>query len=140
MTCHKWFTVVAVFSEAEVRTLGGMEKSYELVRSARQADPKGDPRALLKKDATVLGVKVNEVSARGLRELLRGGTRRPKVSTETAKRVARRLRTAFRRRRVVARLRVHVHEGAACVETHLPVPGATELASMLRGAAPAAVT
>ena len=134
MTCHKYFTVVSVFSEAEVKRLGGMEKCYELIRSQRQTNPKGDPRALLKTDARVLGVRVNEVSARGLRELLRGRTQHPKVSTEGAKRVARRLRTAFRRLLVDARLRVHTHDGAACVETHFPVKGATDLVPILKSA------
>jgi hypothetical protein len=140
MTCHKYFTVVSVFSEAEVKQLGGIEKSYELIRSVRQTNPKGDPRAVLKTDARVLGVKVNEVSARGLRDLLRGEPRRPKVSSEPAKRAAGRLRRAFKRLTVAARLRAHVHDGAPCVETHFAVKGATDLVAMLKGATVAPAT
>src|SRR4030095_11071491 len=51
MTCHKWFTVIAIFSEAEVRRLGGMEKCYHVIRSSKRTNPAADPRELLKDGA-----------------------------------------------------------------------------------------
>jgi len=138
MTCHKWFTVIATFSEAEVRKMGGMEKCYTLIRSVKLTKPAADPREVLKDGARVLGVKVSEATGRQMRDLLRKRPRRPKVATKDAKRAAERLRNGFRRVRVAAKMRVHVHDGAACVETHLPAKSAAELVTVLKSAQPLA--
>ncbi|HZO11631.1 MAG TPA: hypothetical protein VFB62_00180, partial [Polyangiaceae bacterium] len=96
------------------------------------------PRDVLKDGARVLGVKVNEASGRQMRELLRKRPRQPKVATKDAKRTAERLRNGFRRVRVAAKMRVHVHDGAACVEAHLPAKSASELVTVLKTAQPLA--
>ena len=136
MSAHKWFTVIETFKEEEVRRLGGMEKCYTLIRSMKLTRPGADPREVLKEGARVLGVKVNEASGRQVRELLRKRPRRPKVATKDARRTAERLRNGFRRVRVAAKMRVHVHEGAPCVETHLPAKSAAELVTVLKTAQP----
>jgi hypothetical protein len=135
MTAFKWFTVVGAFGEDEVRRVGGMEKSYLLIRASRRLDPKADPRKLLATGARVGGVRATATSARMLREVLRKiGQRRKRPDTKVAKSAARRLRNAFRRISVTAAIRVHVHQSLACVATHLGETSAARLVEYLREA------
>jgi hypothetical protein len=131
VTAFKLITVVSTFSEPEVKQLGGTEKSYALIRYAKQEKPNGDPRRLLASSARVLGRVVGAVSARELnRELMGGGKSPTPAQTAAAKKAASRLGSALRRSGVSHRMRVHTH-GGRCVSAHLDPEMAVQLADLL---------
>jgi hypothetical protein len=90
-----------------MKQLGGTEKSYALIRSAKQEKPEGDPRRLLASSARVLGRAVSSVSAR------------PSALA-----------------RLSHRMRVHTH-GGRCVSAHLDpeMAGSAGASSQAREAA-----
>jgi hypothetical protein len=130
VTAFKLITVVSTFSEPEVKQLGGTEKSYALIRYAKQEKPNGDPRRLLAPSARVLGRVVGSVSARELNRELIGGVSPTPAQTAAAKKAASRLGSALRRAGVSHRMRVHTH-GGRCVSAHLDPEMAGQLAGLL---------
>jgi hypothetical protein len=135
MTAHKHVTVVSVFSEKEVRWIGGMEKSYLLIRWVRRRDAGADPREVLKPGAQVLGKLVPELSVRDLREALRtlaaGDAARTPATVAATKRGAARLRGAFRRVRIAAAVRAHLQDDQPHVSARFAAAAAVRLAEVL---------
>jgi hypothetical protein len=134
VTAFKLITVISTFSKPEVKQLGGTEKSYALIRYAKQEKPNGDPRRLLASGARVLGRAVGSVSARELNRALMGGKSPTPAQTAAAKKAASRLGSALRRAGVSHRMRVHTH-GGRCVSAHFDPEMAVQLADMWRGCA-----
>src|SRR5688572_13659169 len=114
MTAHKHVTVVNVLSEKNVRWIGGMEKSYLLIRWVLRQDEAADPRKVLEPGFRVAGKLVQELSVRELREALRKlampADAPPPATAATTKRGARRLRGAFRKVRIATAVRAHTQD------------------------------
>ena len=144
MTAFKLIRVVGHFSLAEVRRLGGMEKTYYLLRIVLSADANADVREVLEPGARVAGLDVQTTSGRTLREALRGlrPTRQGGVAAGAAggelmdhgapSRAAQRLRTAVKYAVIPARIRVHYEDGVPCIAAHLDVAATIRLASCVR--------
>jgi hypothetical protein len=140
MTAHKWFTVIGNFSQDEVKRLGGFEKSYLLVRASLRVDPKANPRDMVSGRKFPFKIDPRKVSTRGVNSLLRGiGKGRRKPDTKGARRAAGMLRTRFRRARVEAAVRVHLHDGKPCVAAHFAERSAGTLVSYMKAAQRAGV-
>jgi hypothetical protein len=131
VTAHKLITVASIFSEPEVRQLGGMDKSFALVRFIRGQSPNADPRRLLTPGTRVLGRALGAVSARELGRVLRGDQTPTKAETTAAKNAASRLASALRRAGVAHRSRVHAHRGT-CISFHFDPEAASQLATLLK--------
>ena len=151
VTAYKLITVVTTFSLREVNDLGGMEKSFLLVRGVRREDPRGDVRKVLAPGARIAGVDVRAASVRTLRAALRALGRTPLAvgrgpvqagdddagamplaDPGAAGRAGERLRSACRRATLPARIRVHHEDGVACVSAHFVVASAVRLAQIIR--------
>ena len=128
VTAHKLITVVAVYSEKEVERLGGIEKSYALIRYIKAKKPNAAPRTFLGPAARVLGKLLSELTAKELSEAARPGGPSKTDFTE-AKKVSSRLGGALRRAGLKPRMRVHRH-GGPCVSVHLTATDGGRVADM----------
>ena len=151
VTAYKLITVVATFGLREVNELGGMEKTFMLVRGAKREDPGGDVRRVLAPGARIAGVDVQSASVRTLRDALRALGRTPLAlgrgpalpgaddagsaplaDPGAAGRAGDRLRSACKKAVLPARIRVHHEDGVACVSAHFVVASAVRLAQIIR--------
>jgi hypothetical protein len=138
MTAFKLISVVSIYSEPEVRQLGGMAKSYALVRFAKRATGvNSDPRRFLAANARLLGTPVIKLSVRDINGAARGpsGEEEPapeqtSAEKKAAKKASSQLGRALKRAGLKHRMRIHFH-GDECVAAHFAAPAATELATML---------
>jgi hypothetical protein len=128
-TAHKLIAVVGTFTEPEVRQLGGVEKSFALMRWFKNQG--GDPRRALQSSFRLLGRLAIDVSARDIIKALRGLLSPPKDATAAARRAGDRLGNALRRAGIAHRTRIHAHKGA-CISTHFDEAAASQLANALK--------
>jgi hypothetical protein len=129
VTAFKLITVVSTFSDAETQQLGGTEKSYALIRFAKQSG-NSDPRRMLAPNARVLGRAVAAISTREINRGLRGEPDASSPEAVAARKASARLGSALRRAGVEHRMRVHSH-GQRCVSAHFDAASARQLADAL---------
>jgi hypothetical protein len=136
MTAFKLMRVVAMFSDAEVQRLGGMEKTYALMRYAKRMNI-ADPRKYLAPSARVGGTSVSNMSVRDIHSAIRSFNGDDGAAAETssaahraATKASSALGRALKRVGLKHRMRVHAH-GDECVSAHFDAATAAALASML---------
>ena len=130
MTASKWMLVVSTFSEPEVKQLGGMDRSYFVVKYFRSQDT--DPRRALAPNARVLGRALKDLSVRDIKRATQEGAGVSEDVLDDARNAAERLKHELRRRQIESRMRTHMHGGEACVAPHLTVPALDVLTKALR--------
>jgi hypothetical protein len=141
VTAFKLIKVVGTFSDAEVQQLGGMEKSYTLIRYAKRQGAGADPRKFLAPNARVGGNSVSKISIRALNGIMRAMTPGNANDTDAAAandaahkaatKASNALGRALKRAGLKHRMRVHAH-GTECVSAHFDSATATQLAALLR--------
>ncbi len=119
-----------MYSEREVKALGGTEKSYALVRFAKREGPNSDPRRFLAPNARLAGRMVNVLSASDILGAMQGKTGPSAAERTAAKKASSRLGRALTRAGVTHHMRVHNHRGV-CVSTHFDTDSANALATLL---------
>jgi hypothetical protein len=137
VTAFKHIVVEQTFSQADVEYVGGMEKSYLLIRWSRRSKPKANPRDLLAPGLVVLGKRVPELSVRDLRNALRELEGEPAMagaSAEATKKSARQLRGWLERAKIRVAVRAHMHEGKAYVSARFSAASATQLSEIVKAA------
>lgn len=141
VTAFKLIKVVSTFSDAEAQQLGGMEKSYALIRYAKRQGAGVDPRKFLVPGARLGGSSVSKMSVRALNGLMRtmtpgnGDDSDAAAASDAAHKAATKasnaLGRALKRAGLNHRMRVHAH-GTECVSAHFDAATATQLAALLR--------
>ena len=72
MTAYKLIEVVSTFSQPEVKQLGGVARTYALVRFVKRQNENADPRKLLAPNARVLGRALADVKTSEIEKAMRG--------------------------------------------------------------------
>lgn len=138
VTAFKLMSVVSVFSEPEVKQLGGTEKSYALIRYAKRQTTNNDPRRFLLPNARLLGNAVAKLSARDINGAVRSSSSNDDgdalavsaAAKKAAKKASSALGRALKRAGLKHRMRVHAH-GADCVSAHFDPATALALSELL---------
>lgn len=136
MTAFKLMRVVATFTDAEVQRLGGMEKTYALMKYAKRMNI-ADPRKYLAPSARVGGTSVSNMSVRDIQsasnKFASDADTAAEASTavhKAAKKASSALGRALKQAGLKHRMRLHDH-GTECVSAHFDAATAHALAALL---------
>jgi hypothetical protein len=139
VTAFKLINVVSTYSDAEVKQLGGTEKSYAIIRYAKyQQGANSDPRKYLLPNARLLGTAIAKLSTREINGAARASKgnedsdalAESSAAKKTALKASSKLGHALKQAGLKHRMRVHAH-GEECVSAHFDAPTATTLADLL---------
>lgn len=136
MTAFKLVSVVSTFSEVEVTEVGGLEKSYALIRYAKRQGI-ADAKRFASPTARLLGSTVGKLSVRDINGALRttgadenAALAMSAATKKAAKKASSQLGRALKRAGLKHRMRIHPH-GDTCVSAHFDASNATALADLL---------